>query len=69
MEAKYKVRIALTVMLFTGGPLFYGFTDPSDDARFTLAAALSIPLILLWVVALGLIGTGIERGARFLLKR
>jgi len=69
METRYKVRVALTVVLFTCAPLFYGLTDPSEDARFTLAAALSIPLILLWVMALALVGSGIERGVRFLLKK
>ena len=69
METKYKIRVALTALLFIGGPIFYGLTDPSKDARYTLAAALSIPLILLWVTAIALVGTVIEFGIRLMLKR
>ena len=69
METKYKIRVALTALLFIGGPIFYGLTDPSKDARYTLAAALGIPYIMGWVVAIALIGTAIELGVRLMLKR
>ena len=60
METKYKIRIVLTVVLLTLSPVFYGLTDPSEDARYTLAAALSIPLIMLWVTGIAVVGTAIE---------
>jgi hypothetical protein len=69
METKYKVRIVLTVILFIGAPIIYGLTDPSMDARFTLGAAMSIPLLVAWMWFIGLVGSCIERGVRFLLKR
>jgi len=69
VETRYKIRAALTVAVFVGGPILYGLTSHSDDALYTLGAVLSIPYILAWVLLLSLVGTGIEHIVRLLLKK
>ena len=69
MEMKYKVRVAITLVTFTCLPVIYGLCERSDEANATLAAAVSIPLIVLWVYALALVGTGVEWCVKYLLKK